>query len=290
MINANLTFAFTAGMVATVNPCGFAMLPAYLSFFLGLESGSPDADRPRASLGRALLTGLVVSAGFLLVFGIVGVAVTAGLQAIRDIVPWIAIVIGAVLIVLGIAVLSGFRLQAVLPKIERGGDSRNLRSLFLFGVSYAVASVSCGLPTFTVVVSTSVNDFQSSLASFVAYAFGMAVVLMALTISLATARTSLLTGLRKALPYVDRVAGLLMVLAGLYMVWFWVTERLGSEQGGIVLRVEQWSGSLANFINGIGGMRLGVGLSVIVALAALVVLIRPDDKEQAGGPTISGLG
>ena len=36
MIDAPLGLAFAAGLVATINPCGFAMLPAYLSFFLGL--------------------------------------------------------------------------------------------------------------------------------------------------------------------------------------------------------------------------------------------------------------
>jgi len=47
VIDAPLAFAFGAGMVATVNPCGFAMLPAYLSFFLGIED-------ERASVGRAV--------------------------------------------------------------------------------------------------------------------------------------------------------------------------------------------------------------------------------------------
>ena len=93
MIDANLTFAFTAGIVATVNPCGFAMLPAYLSYFLGIES-SAGGDDARAGLGRALLTGGIVSSGFLLVFGIVGVTVTAGLNIVRDIVPWLTIAIG----------------------------------------------------------------------------------------------------------------------------------------------------------------------------------------------------
>ena len=37
MTSASLTFAFTAGLVATINPCGFAMLPAYLSYFLWTE-------------------------------------------------------------------------------------------------------------------------------------------------------------------------------------------------------------------------------------------------------------
>lgn len=30
-------YAFGAGMVSTVNPCGFAMLPAYLSLYMGAK-------------------------------------------------------------------------------------------------------------------------------------------------------------------------------------------------------------------------------------------------------------
>ena len=35
VIDGLFAYAFTTGMLATVNPCGFAMLPAYLSYFLG---------------------------------------------------------------------------------------------------------------------------------------------------------------------------------------------------------------------------------------------------------------
>jgi len=37
-------------MVATVNPCGFAMLPAYLSFFLGVEQDT--CQRQSRARGR----------------------------------------------------------------------------------------------------------------------------------------------------------------------------------------------------------------------------------------------
>ena len=81
MIEAPLALAFGAGLVATVNPCGFAMLPAYLSYFMGLND---DDDRGRgASLRSALLVGAVVSAGFLLVFGIAGILITAGVRGGR---------------------------------------------------------------------------------------------------------------------------------------------------------------------------------------------------------------
>ena len=70
MFDAPFAFAFTAGIFATVNPCGFAMLPAYLSYFLGVEGKSDVDGDARSSLIRAITTGGIVSLGFLVVFGI----------------------------------------------------------------------------------------------------------------------------------------------------------------------------------------------------------------------------
>ena len=167
MTSASLTFAFTAGLVATINPCGFAMLPAYLSYFLGTEEA--EALNEKTGIVRAIITGLTVSSGFVAVFSIIGVLVSAGLSAVRQVVPWLTIFIGCALIALGIAFIFGYRLRIFLPNFREGPNNRNLKSLFLFGVSYAIASISCGLPTFIVVVSTSTSNFTTGLISFFAY-------------------------------------------------------------------------------------------------------------------------
>ena len=127
MSDVNLAFAFTAGIVATINPCGFAMLPAYISYFLGIEATSSPSLA--SSITRALVTGSVVSAGFLFVFGIAGLLVSLGFTAIRGIVPWIAIGVGVTLIILGCLVSSGRRIDIALPKFSGGTDGKNLRSL-----------------------------------------------------------------------------------------------------------------------------------------------------------------
>ncbi len=271
MSTTQLTFAFTAGMVATINPCGFAMLPAYLSYFLGLDRRASDTGA-RAGIWRALLTGATVSAGFLVVFGIVGLLFTAGLTAINNVVPWLTIGIGIALVGIGVAFLAGWRMAVFLPKFDHGGAGRDARSLFLFGISYAVASISCGLPTFIVVVSTSVNDFGSGLVAFAVYAAGMSLVLTSLTISLALARRSLLMRLRSLMRYTDQLAGVLMVLAGAYLIFYWLSDRLDWSGLGIILNVERWSSDLTNFVASIGGLRLGLIMSVALAVGVMVAL------------------
>ena len=107
MIDVDLLLAFTTGMVVTVNPCGFAMLPAYLSFFVGSEGDTTD-DRVALTLGRALIVGLAVTVGFISTFALVGALVHTVTDGVYDIAPWISVVIGLALVAFGIALLAGF--------------------------------------------------------------------------------------------------------------------------------------------------------------------------------------
>ena len=218
-------------------------------------------------------------------FGIVGIALSAGLSALRDYVPWAAIVIGVGLIALGVAILAGFRLTAYLPKFERGASGRDVRSLFLFGVSYAVASVSCGLATFLVVVTASAgNDsFVGGIVSFVLYALGMGMVLTSLAVSLALARGWLLGKLRVLMRHTDNIAAVLMIAAGAFTIWYWINDLTDRSGDGLVVTVERWSSSLSNWVASVGGVRLGLVMSIVLAVGGMAMLMtgRGDGADTA---------
>lgn len=108
MIDAPLALAFTAGLVAMLNPCGFVMLPAYLSCSWGPPTTTPDPTFA-SRLARALAVSGVVSATFLVVFTAVGVPFSAGALVIVDVVPWLALVVGAGVVVLGVAMFRGWK-------------------------------------------------------------------------------------------------------------------------------------------------------------------------------------
>lgn len=273
MINAPLAIAFGSGMLATVNPCGFAMLPAYLGYFLGVDGHDRDVQ---ASIGRSLAVGLSVSGGFLAVFSLVGLAIYHLSASIDRWTPWATMVIGTGLVVLGIAMLRGFEPVVALPKLNRGGRERSGQSMFVFGVSYAVASISCALPLFTGAVAGTFRreNLLSSLAVFVAYAMGMTLVLLALTVSMGMARQSIVHWLRRALPYVTRASGALLVVAGAYLAhygWYEMRLREGRTGGSrAVDTVTGWSDSIAQWVmDDVGPNRLGL----LLALALVVVLV-----------------
>ncbi|MDH3730242.1 MAG: cytochrome c biogenesis CcdA family protein, partial [Acidimicrobiia bacterium] len=231
MIEAPLALAFGAGLVATMNPCGFAMLPAYLSYFVGLDG--EDTNRP-AALRRALIVGAVMSSAFLVVFGITGIAITAGFRAVIDWIPYVALMVGFGIVILGIAMLRGFELNVRLPKSKRASKGTNLRSVFGFGISYALASLSCTLPVFLSVVATNLTttSLVSGTATFLVYGLGMAFMLMTVTLGIALGKQSIVGRLRSSARYINRIAGGVLVLAGAYIVWFWGTN-LASGAGSL---------------------------------------------------------
>lgn len=289
MIDAPFALAFTAGMVATVNPCGFAMLPAYLSYFLGLEGTADVGDAapadPTAGVGRALLVAGAVSAGFLVLFALAGAVVSWTSFSVVDASPWLTIVIGAAVAAAGVAFVAGWDPTVALPRLDRGGRSRGLGSMFVFGVSYAIASLSCTLPAFTGVVATTFGreSFVSGVATFVAYGLGMALLLVVLTLTLALARQGLVAGLRRALPHVHRVSGAIMALMGAYLVWYGVYEirligRGEDVSGGPVSTVTDWSARLSDRLYSVDPLQAALVFGLIVSTAVLVGLLRSDHR------------
>jgi cytochrome c-type biogenesis protein len=230
VFNGPFALAVTAGMVATVNPCGFALLPAYLSAFVGLQ------DRPGrlGGVGRAIAVSAVLTAGFVSVFGLLGMVFSGVLEQVQQYAPWFTIVFGVIVVGLGIYLLTGRELVLALPKLERGGADGTLLSMYLFGVSYAIASLSCAIAPFLVVTSSASNadNFASRVLTFVLYGVGMGLVITVLTVALALARTSVVTRFRELMPVMNRIAGGLMVVTGAYVAYYGYYELRLLNYGG----------------------------------------------------------
>jgi cytochrome c biogenesis protein CcdA/thiol-disulfide isomerase/thioredoxin len=286
MIEAPLALAFGAGLVATMNPCGFAMLPAYLSFFMGLDS--ENTSRP-AAVRRALVVGGVMSLSFLLVFGVFGLLITAGFRAVIDWIPWIALGIGGLVALLGIRMLFGFELTVGLPKAKRAGKGKDLRSVFAFGISYGLASLSCTLPVFLSVVATQLTttSFVSGVATFIAYGVGMSMMLLAVTVAMAFGRQTIVRRLRSSVRYINRISGAVLVLAGAYIIWFWGTT-LASGAGALnssgAFRFTETLSQRATEIFGENALTWGLVLGALIAAAVIYTLLKSRTKDGGDGP------
>ncbi|MDP9410738.1 MAG: cytochrome c biogenesis protein CcdA [Actinomycetota bacterium] len=229
-----LGLAFGAGMVAAVNPCGFAMLPAYLSLYLGANE---EDFAKRSSLMRllsALLVGATVSSGFVLLFAASGLAISAGGSALLALMPALGTVIGAALVLIGLWMLAGRTLYTgVFERLaSRVGDpgAVSMRGFFLFGLAYGAASLSCTLPVFLAVIGSSLatGGVLAGAGQFLGFGLGMAAVLMVLTLALAFFKQGLVKWLRRAVPYVQLASAVLLVLAGAYIIYYWSSAQSGT--------------------------------------------------------------
>lgn len=220
-----LAYAFLAGVVAAFNPCGFALLPAYLGMYLG------DPISGRSSLARALAVSSAVSVSFIGVFGLVGLVVGIASQAVVSVMPWIGLAIGVMLIAAGGFALAG-RLpgatwgQGLADHVGRAAAGSGLTSYGAFGIGYALASLSCTLPVFLAVVGSTFateGGFASAGLQFVLFGAGMASVLAVLTVAVSVFSGAGLRRTRYLSRYVAPVSTVLLLAAGAYLVYYWLT-------------------------------------------------------------------
>lgn len=289
MSRAPLLFAFAAGTVASANPCGFAILPAFfLSYLRSPEKGEID---PRHRVFQALLAGAAMTAAFALVFGSVGAGMAAGAMVFMAAMPWATLVVGALLMALGIFALSGRPISVRLPDpLARQGG---YRGPFLFGAAYAIASLSCTAPVFLSVVGASLGGPGLLVRGgmFLAYALGMGTMLTGLALGATLTRGGMHAALRKLAPYVSRVSGGFLFASGAYLVYYWTffllpgSARRTAGKGpiefmnGLAARLQAW----LHF--GKGAWLGPLLLAVIVALVALLALHWVRTRAPAAEPT-----
>ena len=227
---ANLTlllpvgYAFAAGMVASVNPCGVLMLPSYVLYQLRSEGTSSSAAR-RAL--KALLIAVVVTAGFIVVFAAAGGIIAAGGRWLVTIFPYAGLVIGAAMVGLGVWILVTNKTFSILSAGPMTANrQQSLGNAFLFGIAYALGSLSCTLPIFLVVVGTSLagEGLLFSFGQFIGYALGMGTIIFAVTIGAALFRRAMVRWLRLMTPYIHRVSAMFLTGAGAYLIYYWIFQ------------------------------------------------------------------
>jgi len=286
-MSAAPTFAFGARPLATVNPRGFAMLSSSLSPYLG----SADT-RERSALTRSaqgFRAGPSLTGGFAGVFVLAGLILSLGLCWFMHVIPWAAVVIALALVLVGIAMLLVRHVGLTAASRVRvdGRPAEGYGRVVLFGASYAVASLSCTLAVFLIVVSQALVavDPIRVLAVFGAFAAGSATVLVALSLSVVLAKAAVARAVRWLAPLISRLAGALLTASGVYLVIYWLpTLKGGSASTPAVVRfTERFSTTLETFFAAHTGLFVGV----LAALVALGCLLLPAARGRQDGDVIA---
>jgi cytochrome c biogenesis protein CcdA len=271
--------AFAAGSVAALNPCGFAMLPAYLLLVVrGRPQSAQRAEsRERMAVGRALAATVGMALGFMAVFGLFGALTISAASTVQRYLPYGTVVIGAVLVALGVWLLSGRELTALMPRPLGPRWAPNVRQgswligMFGYGVSYAIASLSCTIGPFLAVTAAGLRSGSvlTGVSIYLAYVAGLTLVVGVLAIAAATASSTLADRLRRIVPFVNRISGALLVLVGLYVAYYGRYElRLFTATGAnppdaLITAASHLQGALAGWVHRHGVWPWAVALVVL---------------------------
>ncbi|NUR75982.1 MAG: cytochrome c biogenesis protein CcdA [Thermoleophilia bacterium] len=267
-----VSVALVAGGLSVVNPCGFPLLPAFLSFYLGAD----EDELPRAPTRvlQGLLVGGLVTTGFLGLFALASLPVSFGVALVARAVPWAGLATGALLALAGLVTLSGRHLTLPVHLHVPVKRERRLGAMLLFGVGYGAASLGCTLPLFLTLIAASGG--ADKLTVFGAYAAGTAIVLTAVSVLTALAREGIARAVRPTLPYMSRIAGGLLVIAGGYLVYYWARLRFGDTatvaDDPVVSFAIRFSGRVRTLADGRGSI-LVAGAGAVVAAALVITLL-----------------
>ncbi|MBI2102153.1 hypothetical protein HYT53_06095 [Candidatus Woesearchaeota archaeon] len=147
MIDIKLaSLAFSAGLISFLNPCGFALLPVYITYYFKNEGLEKSTLLRRIFAG--LLFGLMVSLGFAATFLLIGAIVSYIGRGLLKYVGWFDFFIGILLVIIGIFYLFNLNARINLNILTNFGEklkSNKLKnkyaSFFLYGMGFAIASL-----------------------------------------------------------------------------------------------------------------------------------------------------
>jgi len=215
-----IIFGFLAGMLSFFAPCSIAILPSYISYYLGLSE-----DKTHSRIGNSLKVGLFASLGMILFYVILGsvfillAQINASANFIRILVPIMAIV----LLFLGIKFVSGesFELR-FLKKISSyivPTKDRTNRNMFLFGIAYAGGSIACFLPIFIllIVFPFLAGNFILGFFAFTSFAIGKSLLMISTTVMIGFSKNTMMHKIFLSTDIIQKVGGVVIILVSVYL-------------------------------------------------------------------------
>lgn len=259
-----LALAFAAGMIAPVNPCGFALLPAWITHALGDAASSSAPVR----LLRALRAGLALTIGFAGTLALAGVAVSAAARGLIQAAPALGLAVGILLVLLGGAMLAGRSMSLRLPGIPGRAIERlpSAVRMVVFGVGYAAASLSCTFGVLLAVIAQAqaTASFVGLLLVFAIYAAGSATVLLLVAVVAAVAGSVLSRRIAALTRFVPKVTAAVLILTGVYLAWYWFPVVVGDAPSAGRTDVAAVSATISNWLQSNTGVIAGLSTTVVL--------------------------
>jgi hypothetical protein len=191
--------------------------------------------------------------------------------------PYVTVLIGTALVALGIWLLMGREITVLrgLAGGARWAPTARLGSMFGYGASYAIASLSCTAGPFLAVTAAALRGGSAlgAVAVYAAYAAGFTLVVGVLAVAAALANSAVVDRMRRIVPYINRISGALLIVVGVYVGYYGLYEiRLFSGNGNpedpVIAAAGRVQGAIAGWVHQHGAVPWLAGFAVLILVAA----------------------
>jgi len=207
-----LAAVFIGGITTASNPCVLAMIPLMMSVVAGYKETT--------GLKKSLIFSLLFIAGLSLTFTVLGLISALMGRMFGDVGRFWKYLVAAVCLFMGIHLLGLFKLNFRTPeflKLKKGGHI----GAFLLGLLFGFVSTPCAVPILAVLltyVASKGNIAYGGLLLFV-YALGHSLLILVAGTSMGAAKRLIESkGVRKANLILQKAAGAIIILVGLYFL------------------------------------------------------------------------
>lgn len=216
--SALAVLAFSAGMASFFSPCAAALLPAYASLYMG----SSEPVRSWKRLFKGAYFGLQATLGFIAVYVSAGIVISLLGSAVSRFIPYLGFLAGLMLIAVGALMALGKDMFLSIPNVSN--SEMNSRSVFGYGVVFAITSLGCTLPIFLAVVTFSIasGGVVNGIITFLLYSLGKGLLMVLFTTLLAVSKEGMMAFMRSFSALVRRITPYVLVAAGGYIIFYYL--------------------------------------------------------------------
>ena len=225
-----MAVAFLAGLLSFLSPCVLPLVPSYLSYVTGMSGVAELRSRRHLALLHATL--FVV--GFSLIFIALGATATAFGRLLNAYQHWLERVGGALIVVFGLYTVGALKIGLLSreARIQLGDKPLGYLGSVLAGMAFGAGWTPCIGPILGSILlyTSSQADFGRGLSLLLAYSLGLAIPFLVAAGAL-EAFLGWFQRFRKYIGWVERIAGALLVVVGVMMMFGLFTLLSGWLQG-----------------------------------------------------------
>lgn len=211
-----ILIAFSAGLLSFLSPCVLPLVPSYITFITGMT-----LEDMQQTKRETILHALVFVCGFSLIFLALGAGATVFGQLMLRYRDWISRIGGALIIVFGLYMLGVFNFAFMMKDTRLHLSDKPIGYLgtLVVGIAFGAGWSPCIGPILGAILTMAANeaDLQRGLVLLAAYSAGLAVPFL-LAAVMVERFLQVFAKVRHQMVWVNRIAGVMLVIVGILMV------------------------------------------------------------------------